>query len=379
MQDTPSYTRFLFFCISVFSAILISPAAKAQDTCASSVFFVQGVEVAVQAESGEAARQQATDQGRDQAWAILKNRLLISNQAADGDDPEFTIDDFIDYTRIDEETVLANRYQGRFDYCFDRLRVRDYFKAKGLHHAELLSGKMLILPIWNDANLPRLWRKPNPWFEAWKNRLESHDGLVRMMLTQSLLAERSIKVNDLLQEDRATIAQIAMMEKVERVVIAVLTPEQIGSAFRLSMTAKLYRKDGSFMSDLYEITDFDTPASNIPVAVAALADDMARGVESVWRRANQINLDDAGVLMLRIPAASIAEWSQQIKVLEALPPIDRLEVVQLTSSGGVVRLHLAGSMTALTNALEQHQLKIEDQRERKEVPLTLVSLSSSSS
>jgi len=51
----------------------------------------------------------------------------------------------------------------------------------------------------------------------------------------------------------------------------------------------------------------------------------------------------------------------------------------LTSSGGVVRLHLAGSMTALTNALEQHQLKIEDQRERKEVPLTLVSLSSPSS
>ena len=375
MQDTSSYTRFLCFCISVFSAFYISSVARAEETCANSVFFVKGVEVAVQAESGEAARQQATDQGRDQAWDILKNRLLISNQPVDGDGDEFSIDDFIDYTRIDEETVLANRYQGRFDYCFDRLRVRDYFKAKGLNHAELVSAKMLILPIWNEANSPRLWRQPNPWFKAWKDQLETHDGLVRMMLTKSLLAERSIKVSDLLLENKTAIAQIAMMEKVERVVIAVLTPEKYGAAIRLSMTAKLYRKDGSFMSDIYSITDFDTPVSNIPVAVSALTDDMARGVEGVWRRANQINLDDAGVLMVRIPAASIGEWTKQINVLETLPPIDRLEVVQLTASGGVVRLHLAGSMTALTNALEQHQLKIEDQRERKEVPLTLVATS----
>lgn len=234
---------------------------------------------------------------------------------------------------------------------------------------------MLVLPVWNESNAPRLWRQPNPWMQVWGDLLPNHIGLVQMKMPQSLSIERTVRVEDLLVADQKAIATAAQFENAERVILAILTPSLDGETINISMTAKLFRADGRFDSDIYQLDGIAAPVNDISAQLSRLASDMARGIEGAWRKANQINLDDGGVLVLQVPARNITQWTEQLTILENLPPVDQMEVVQLASTGGVVRLKLAGSMEALSNALEQHQLKIENTDKDSNIALKLVSTS----
>ena len=117
------------------------------------------------------------------------------------------------------------------------------------------------------------------------------------------------------------------------------------------------------------------PVDEITDQLSQLARGMASGIEGAWRKANQINLEDGGVLVIHVPAQNIDQWTGQLAILENLLPVDQVEVVQLSSAGGVVRLKLAGSIEALSNALEQHQLKIENSEDDGNIALKLVSTS----
>ena len=194
-------------------------------------------------------------------------------------------------------------------------------------------------------------------------------------MPQSLSIERSVKVEDLLIADQKAIATAAQFEQAERVILAILTPELDGQSINISMTAKLFRANGRFDSDIYQLDGISAPVDEITDQLSQLARGMASGIEGAWRKANQINLEDGGVLVIHVPAQNIDQWTGQLAILENLPPVDQVEVVQLSSSGGVVRLKLAGSIEALSNALEQHQLKIENSEDDGNIALKLVSTS----
>jgi len=174
------YTRISTFCASILMMGLLSiTAVFAQtnstgansieannNTCAAQAFYVENVKVSALADTSEEARVAATEKGLNDAWMRLLGRIVISDQPLPQLTPKaLTPEDLtalLDYTRIVNETVLPSRYQAVFDYCFDRLRTRDYLASANLRHAELRSGPILILPIWETPQGPYLWRKPNP-------------------------------------------------------------------------------------------------------------------------------------------------------------------------------------------------------------------------
>ena len=367
------YTRICIFCITVFATFSWANLSKAtEDTCPRDAFYVQGIEISGEAATSAEARATASALGLKKAWVILKARLLLPDQADAGGIEADELQDLLDYTRIDQETVLPGRYIGRHDYCFDRLKTRDFFTSKSFRHAELRSGQMLILPVWNVAGAPQLWRRPNPWADAWEAELSSRDGLVNLNLASTLSVERAIDVAPILDGRRATIAKAAKLEQAERVIITVLTPTKDGDELRLNVTASLYDRTGKFESTVYQLEEMSLPIAKLGATLAWLAGDMAKGIENVWRTTNVVNIRDSGMLLLNIPVTSIKEWSERISILESLAPVEDLNVMQLSKDGGVVRLNMAGSITSLNYALERHLLTLEESRiEGNQVPLTL--------
>ncbi|MCE2518119.1 MAG: hypothetical protein J4F41_09960, partial [Alphaproteobacteria bacterium] len=372
---------------------MMTGVARAADTtCPAKAFYVEGVEVSAEAATSEEARQTATDTGLGEAWAILKARLLLPEQddasladvsgadipGADipgADIPGLDIPglrDLLDYTRIDQETVLPGRYLGQLDYCFDRVKTREFFTANALKHAELPSGPMLVLPVLNANNTPQLWRRPNFWAEAWEAALDGRDGLVDLRLAASLSVERAVDVAPVMKGDRATIAKAAKLEQTERVIIAILTPTISGDNATLTVAANLYDRNGQFESTVYGLDDLVVPIDQVVPTLDWLVGDMVGGIETVWRTANEVNIRDSGILTLNVPAVSIEDWSRQITILKGLAPVESLSVVQLSATGGIVRLDMAGSLTSLNYALEPHLLTLEENRNNGAVPLTLV-------
>jgi DNA-binding protein len=372
MKFKSYYTQICAVCISIFAIFSAPSQSFAQAACPSAAFYIEGIDVSVEADTSEKARRIAGDRGLRRAWLGLRARLLLADQPSD-DISMTELRDLVDYTRIGQETVLPERYIGRLDYCFDRLRTRAFFSAKSLRHAELHSGKMLVLPVLSINASPQLWRRPNLWAEAWRDELKNRDGLADMQLASTSSIERAVDVAEIIRGDSKAIAAAARIEEAERVIITVLSLNSQGDNPTLSVTANLYDREGRFKTTVYSLKDIDMAVDEVRTERHRLVKNMVGIVENTWRNANVVNTQDSGILMLNIPASSIKQWSEWTKFLEGAPPVEKLTVVQLSSKGGVVRLDMAGSLTSLNNALERHSLVLE-KTDDSDIPLTLMPL-----
>ena len=362
------YTRISAFCTSVLTVLLITFGmtlpAQAQDNanaCPARAFYIENVELAALAETSEAARITATEDGLNQAWQRLMARIVIGGQAPTTPLVTDQLNALLDYTRIVSETVLASRYQAVFDYCFDRLRVRDYLAENNLRHAELSSGPILILPIWSTPQSENLWRKPNPWAESWVRRLAYHDGLLNLKLPRNLATERAIEVSSLTARNAETLAKAARLEKTERVLLMIMSPRKVENNIVVDVKADLYDRNGSFESTAYTLTEAVLDTSAIEPSIDAIAATLLDGIEDVWRNTNVVDLQDSGVVLVTIKAQSLKEWRSALNVLEALPPVEQLSVIRLANNGGLVRIKLAGSITSLNYALEGYGLELKEE------------------
>ena len=394
MINNNIYTRMCNFCTSILTVktlrqammhikigmmsicglilFIVADVSAADNTCPSASYYIQNIETSALAETSEEARGEATSSGLIKAWSTLQQRLLISGQNT----PEIsTIEEILpllDYTRIVSEIVLPSRYQAVFDYCFDRLKIRDYFAKHDLRHAELMSGPILLLPVWVTPEGPHLWRTPNPWAESWVRLLGGHEGLLDLRLPSSLATERSIDVIPLLARDHKTLATAAHLEKTERILLMVMTPKQDGNGLSVDVEANLYNKNGKFDAEAYRLENAALDPDDITAAIDGIVVTLLSGVEDVWRNTNVVNIQDSGVLVLSVKANSLKEWRSSLDILVSLPPVEKLSVIKLASNGGLVQIKLGGSITSLNYALEGHGLTLEEHGANDQSYLSLV-------
>ncbi len=362
--------------ISLICIIFLPQFVFAAENCPIAAFYVEGIEVSAEAETGAAARLAAGNQGLSDAWGRLTSRLLLQGQTLpDGDTPDDTItaiSDRLDFIHIDSETVLPRRYHARLDYCFDRGRVRDYFNAHSLLHAELPSQVFLVLPILNTANEPQLWHSGNWWFSAWQEALGQRDGLVDLQLPQMLATERKITgqgiIGGILGRDKTMLAEAARLESAGRVIAATLTPVSKGGAMRFSIKAQLFDSAGNLDRTIYNLEGIE---GINPDSSAELAAKMIDAIESAWRQTNVINTARRGYLTLRVPASDIRTWQKKMDGLRHAPNVDGVKQVQLSANGGIVELDMVGSIKSLNYALEQQGLVIEQAFDHHDIPLIL--------
>jgi hypothetical protein len=365
------YTRICKFCttvlmkiISAFLAVVLilmmSPvlAQSTDNTCSSDAFYIRNIETSAVADTSQKARVAATRKALLAAWQALNSRLLLSGQRLQTNFTAEGVMPYLDYTRVVSETVLPSRYIATFDYCFDPVKVRDFYSSNNLRYAELFSEPILVLPIWNGHDGPSIWTKPNPWVDAWIKLLSKHNGLLDLRLPTNLVTERTIDATSILARDRSTLAKAAELENSERVLVMVMTPMLAERKTLLEVKADLYDRNGQFESIAYNLNDSEVTVENIIPSIDNIAVSMLESIEEVWRSTNVISIGDGGILMVTVKARSSKEWVETLDILRVLQPVESLSVVKLDSDGGIVRLKLAGSVRSLSYALERRGLKL---------------------
>jgi hypothetical protein len=368
------YTRICKFCttvlmikisalLAVVFTLMVSPvlAQSTDNTCSSDVFYIQNIETSAVADTSQKARVAATTKALLAAWQALNGRLLLSGQTLQ---TNFTAEDvmpYLDYTRVVSETVLPSRYIATFDYCFDPVKVRDFYGFNNLRHAELFSDPILVLPIWNGLDGPRLWSKPNPWVEAWVKLLSEQKGLLDLRLPNNLATERTIDAVSIQARDRATLSKAAELEDSERVLVMVMTPTRAGRKNLLDVKADLYDRSGLFESMAYTLDDAEVTIESLIPSIDNIALAMLESINEVWRRTNVVNIEEGGILTVTVKTRSIKEWVATLDTLRVLQPVESLSVIKLDSDGGIVRIKLAGSVRSLSYALERRGLKLNEE------------------
>lgn len=330
------------------------------ETCSSPAYAVNGLQLDTQAVNGTLARKAALEKATDDAFGIVTNRLLLPDQPAAAQLDGLAFEDFIDFVHIDSETALAQRYIAEIDICFDPVRMRDQFIKLGLSWSELFSSPVLLLPVWQDPSGIRVWARNVAWLDVWRDIDMREDQLLRFTsLLPDLALERRLSPELISQHDAAVLALSAESAKAQQVAVLYAGLDYTQTPAKLVMRADLFDADGAFLSEINAVEMDMNGRTNLPEAFDLFRQSFITILTETWQRENRYKIEDLADIHVELPVNSLDMWYRLRELLSDLPIVQTVTVLRLTSTSGVLKLKLSGSVEALQMAVRSTGYRLE--------------------
>jgi hypothetical protein len=260
---------------------------------------------------------------------------------------------------VQNETVLSSRYIADLDYCFDRKLVRQLFRENNIAYAELISDRIMLLPVFISGDRANLWKQPNPWKNTLERILPDHNGLVQLSIPSGLVLERSITGQGIIADRETVIAKAAQLDQVSMVLLTTARVTISSAGLELAVTGGLYNRNGQQLVVLEETRLPMTNSTDLPSYLNTLGQDMIANIEQVWREVNLVDLNAQNMLRLSVEIISLEEWFTLLANLEDLSPVEQVQLRLLSADAAVMDITLNGSSEAMDYALEQIGFRIE--------------------
>lgn len=334
------------------------PGARAFEQCPAPQFGVEGIAIDRSEETAEQAQSLGIQQAARIGFQRVLLRLLRDNAAVsafiEGHEPER----FVDFYRIASENSLEGRYIAELDYCFQAQQLRAAMREADLQWAELISPKILVLPVWLAPDGARAWQADNAWLAGWRDAVTAADGLVDFtLLAPTIVNERSLRAEDIVSADPATLRRAATVAGAEQVMLVTAKLDYVGSKQVLTVDGTLFSDQAEELTVLANMVDrpvFDNLDSQLDYARMYILGELETG----WHRANIIRGGETREITVEVPVASLRDWAARLDAFASLPVIESYVVRRLDMRGGLVTLNMVGSDAAISNALATRNLRL---------------------
>ena len=125
------------------------------------------------------------------------------------------------------------------------------------------------------------------------------------------------------------------------------------------MKADLFDADGKFLSEISVVETDMNGRTNLPEAFNYFREDFIATLSGVWRQENLYTVEDRADVHVELPISDLQSWYRLRTLLSELPIVQILSVVKLTSSTGLLKLSLSGSVEALQMAVRSIGYRLE--------------------
>lgn len=182
------------------AAFVLATPRPALAAAFSSAFVIADLPVDATGKSGVAARDAARAGAQKQALQFLLQRLTAPQDwprlpHPSGED----VTDLVLDMEVESEHVSASHYIGRYTFRFDPKGVRSLLQQANIPFTELVSKRVVAIPLFQNNSGTHLWDDPNPWRDAW-NAARGPAGLVPWVVPLGDLGDvQSLDVPDLKQ------------------------------------------------------------------------------------------------------------------------------------------------------------------------------------
>jgi hypothetical protein len=158
--------------IRLFLALALWPWAPtaAQQGAGGSAYAVAGIDVDVAAANPMLARMTAYRIAQRKAWPLLWSRLTGRDAAAAPRLSDGQLDSIVAGIESQGERFSTTRYIAKLGVVFDRSRTGEYLADAG---GALQSPPMLLLPLFSDGAVRRVYDGKTVWLAAWQRFRET--------------------------------------------------------------------------------------------------------------------------------------------------------------------------------------------------------------
>lgn len=345
------YLGHKLLCLQVIFLLFAGGQAQAYD-----IFSIDNVYVDQAAENPTAARERAIDEAQGQAYDILIKSILDANLARSL--PKLTpegIGAMVKSFEITEEKVTGNRYQARFNIAFNESAVKAFLATNNVSELEIRSPPILVLPVFETGTgALTLWEPSEPWRQAWGEGI-SADSPMRLIVPVADLQDVQTMSGDDLMAGRfdnllafanrygareVMIARAALREQSSKLIV---TLQPVGNAPALAGLAG-YTEEFNAEGDGY-----------FGLAVASIISQM----EAQWQgKGTPLAVLSGNRLNLIAAVEGAKDWANIRHKLEAVAPITRMEVKEVSMHRAVVEVEFSGNFREFQQALDQRGLEL---------------------
>ena len=346
--------------IVILVATLLLPgfAARAFEQCPEPQFGIKAIAVDRVESTAEEARTLGIRQAAQVGFQRVLLRLLRDSASVSSFMENHEPDQFIDFYHISEENSLEGRYIAVLDYCFEAARLRSSLRTAGLKWAELVSPRILVLPVWLGPDGARAWQADNEWLAGWRQAVSSADGLVDFTLLEpTILNERSLRAEDIVAADPATLRRAATVSGAEQIMLVTARLDYAGSQPVLAVDGTLFTSSAAQVTVLARMVDMPV-YENLAVQLDYARMYILSELETGWHSANIIEGGETRKVTVMVPVASLQDWVARLEVFDSIAVVDSYTVRQLGIKGGLVTINLVGTDAAVSNALAAHNLRL---------------------
>lgn len=350
--------------------ILATNTASAEDP-----YLVEQVPVEVTAANAVEAREKALDEAYSKAFDMLVERMGATRPR--GINPA----DLSQSIEIADERVTAVRYAAQVTVQFDPRRVNaalgrqsdPAYAGAGGYGAQPsgpgrtpgepmpVGTRVLVLPVYEWSGSRILWETSNPWYQAW-SRSEPNILTGQATVPPGSGDDRNLTADQALAGDRTALMRIARDRGAENLIV-VLGRYQVDFAAgqpSFDVTAAGYgpQLDGRRLSirvpgDPNNFVD-DLAQKAVAATVAKIGEEWRPGAAPTPIAPSDKPFRPSGPerdILVTAALAGPADLSRVRSRIGALPMVTRDQLVSLSRSQAVLRVHYAGDTDLLRTAI----------------------------
>ena len=321
---------------------------------APDVFTVSGIEVDATSSDAVTARTQAIREGQQAGLDRLLRRLV---PAADyGRLPpasSLPIDDYVQSFEIANEELSSTRYIAQLTVAYDPGAVRDLLRRGRFAAAETASMPVVVLPLYETEQGPRLWQDDNPWWQAWADHMDPEQ-LLRLVLPLGDLEDiTTISPAQAQAGDPVALGNLAARYGAESTLVVTASatggpgPEQV-RAVRLDA-----RRIGEIQQQGQPLTLAVGPDQPLEQVLGQAVEQMQAGLDEQWKGANLLRFDQGGTMLAGVPIARLADWVAVKRGLERLPEVSEITITSFARDQVGLEIRYIGDQFRLEQALAQ--------------------------
>lgn len=337
-------------------------------------YTVDDINVDLTRETSAIARQQAIEQGHVQAFGHLLRRLTLPQDH--GRLPDVTYAMAADHAsglRIADEATSATRYAAKLAITFDRDRVRELLRERGISYAETPAPAVVVAPVYAWAGALSLWEPNNPWRAAWTARGPA-EGLAPVLLPTGDLADSgALSARQATTRDRARLSAYAARYGAAGVLLAeagfVIDP--VSGRPRLDVTAEILG-DGPDIGK-FQHTETGAPGAKPEELGFKAANAVVAAMEAAWKR-QSVAPGGAGEssLLADLAISGIRDFASVRRRLDASPGVARHELVLLNRERARFRLYYNGTPETVRAGVARQSMDLAPAGPGSEVEWVLV-------
>ena len=375
--------------LSVAAALLMPDSSAAQ--VAGDVFRVSEIPVDVTASDAVAARQEAIEQGQRQGLERLLRRLVPAERHRDLPSVgALPIERYVRSLEIADEELSSTRYMADLTIAYAPEAVRDLLAGAGLPFAQTASAPLLVLPLYEGPEGPRLWPEDNPWWQAWADNLDP-ERLVRLALPLGDLEDMAlVGVEQAQAGDRAALLALAGRYGSQDVLVASARPLGDGAAVADTSPGPdaTAGTDAEAGTEATAGSDATPPAvrlemrrfggeelGNAPETIRGepgqtfedLLGEAVRGLQDAldeqWKSANLLRYDQPGLMVVDVPIARLSDWVDIHRGLQSLPEISEVDIATFARETVRARIRYIGDEQRLEQSLTRLGLTLSREGE----------------